>query len=145
MNMSEYFRYFFKNWNWIHSISFIIPFLLPFFFGFPKPLFYIDLISIIFDKVNYLNGLIISFFLMFVISIYKFSGTTTESYTGKTFRSEKGEVFHEVETNYIPPSKENDWSYMTNIDKTIFKVHFILFVFFIVIKYLLWLKIDRYF
>ena len=65
MNISEKFSGFFQNWNWKHYIHFIFPFFLPFVIGFPTPLIkWIDLISTTFDKVNYLNGLIVSFYIL---------------------------------------------------------------------------------
>jgi hypothetical protein len=135
MNISEKFSRFFQNWNWKHYIHFIFPFFLPFVIGFPTPLItWIDLISTTFDKVNYLNGLIVSFFIMTIGLFFTWGtgGTTSKSYTGKSYQSDRGEVFRE----YYSPSTNDVWTW-SNIHKTIFKIHFILFVLSIIIKYLL--------
>ena len=138
VNISEKIRGFLQNWNWKHYIHFIFPFFLPFVIGFPTPLIsWFNCISIIFDEVNYLNGLIVSFFFM-TIFLYFFSGTDStisKRYTGKSYESDRGKVFHEYESHYSP-SKDGVGSW-SKIHKTIFKIHFILFVFTIIIKYFL--------
>jgi hypothetical protein len=138
MNISEKFSGFFQNWNWKHYIHFLFPFFLPFIIGFPTPLIsWIDLISTTFDKVNYLNGLIVSFFIMTIGLFFTWGtgGQTTKSYTGKSYESDRGEVFREYEEHYSP-STDDIWTW-SKIHKTIFKFHFISLLITIVIKYLL--------
>ena len=136
MNMSEYFRYFFKNWKWKHYIHLILPFILPFFIGYPTPFFsWLNMIPTFFNDVNYFNGLIVSFVIMTIglLVTWGDSGTTTENYTGKSFRSDKGEVFKEYETQYHS-STDDIWSW-SQIHKIIFKTHFILLILCLIIKY----------